>query len=127
MTVTDTGAQLYVRHDRRPLPRQPGQGPDPTAHFSDLDPNTTPRTQAGQGVLPAAQQIGAERGYEEADVRAPQLQEPLAGRGTADAADRACVASAKPALRQRFEDLCVGSWIDTQSRRWRQELNRRSM
>jgi hypothetical protein len=37
------------------------------------------------------------------------------------------VPSKKLALRQRFAGLSVGSWTETQSRRWRQEPYRRSM
>jgi hypothetical protein len=33
---------------------------------------------------------------------------------------------AKPAPRQRFEGSCEGSWIESQSRRWRQEPHRQS-
>jgi hypothetical protein len=33
---------------------------------------------------------------------------------------------AKPTLRLRFEGPCEGSWIEGQSRRWRQEPHRQS-
>jgi hypothetical protein len=36
------------------------------------------------------------------------------------------VAPAKPPLRQRFEGSCEGSWIESQSRRWRREGHRKS-